>query len=84
MKIITKVVFRKYNDSEIIALFPYINEKNYSVLSYMHMGQHSVCDYNEVIKQTKLATEQEYENLKIELENIGYNLQVIKKAKVRF
>lgn len=86
-KEITKVVFRKFKDNdEIIALFPETAySRNYTVLSYMHIGQHGEADYTHVINQTSPATEEEYVDLKDELENqVGYNLKVLKKASVRF
>jgi len=79
----TDVIFRvdKTKDFEntIFALFPHIKEHNNSVLYYQHIGQHSTADYDHCIKTSKLATENEYKNLFIELESIGYNLNVIKK-----
>jgi hypothetical protein len=80
-KFITKVVFRKFKEGDIIALFPQQIGNSYRVGSYMHIGQHSECDYNHVVNCTKLATEAEYANLKMELEDIGYNLKVYKKGK---
>jgi len=76
---ITNVVFRKFKDGEIIALMPYEIELHYECLSYMHIGQHSVADYNHCINTTKLATESEYAELKKEMEFLGYNIKVIKK-----
>ncbi len=78
---VTEVIFRKYKSDDIIALFPYEVE-NFSgdISSYMHVGQHGIAEYNHVIKNTKLATEEEYKVLKHELENeFGYNLKVIRK-----
>ena len=78
----TKVIFRKFSDGSIIALFPELTDnKKYTVLSYMQIGQHSDVDYQNVISQTKMATENEYQVLKDELESLGYELNVIKKSK---
>jgi len=81
---ITKVVFRKFKENnQIIALFPTLTDKRkYTVESYMHVGQHSDADYNHCIKITKQCTESEYKDLYNELTNIGYNLKVMKKAKL--
>lgn len=68
----TKVIFRKFKDGQIIALFP--NEQDwYLVMSYMHIGQHSRADYNYIISITKPATEEEYKDLYDELKRIGYD-----------
>lgn len=80
-KHITKVSFRKWK-KDIIALFPYIltDIKGYLCSSYMHIGQHSSADYNGIVNQSKPAKEDEYKDLKKELESLGYNLEVIKKV----
>lgn len=70
----TKVIFRKYRDGQIIALFPEFKEKN-GVLSYMTVGQHGMVDYN-VIRATKPAKPTEYSSLLNELQYIGYNVKV--------
>lgn len=81
---VTEVVFRKYKDGQVIALFPY-NVENYKgdIVSFMHVGQHSGADYNHVVNKTKLITNpEEYKELKHELENdMGYDLKVIRKRK---
>jgi len=76
----TKVVFRKFKDGEIIALFPYEFWQDFFVSSYMHVGQHSGAEYTGIIRTTKPANEQEYKPLFDELVNIGYDLQIIKRA----
>ena len=75
----TKVVFRKYKDGQIIALFPDIINRNY-IMSYTHIGQHSNADRS-IVYDTKPATEEEYKELYAELVNeVGYDdLQVVKK-----
>ena len=79
-KYITEVIFRKFNDGEILALFPYdIFNHRGGVTSYVHVGQHGEADYRHCVNRTNLATEQEYKDLKEELESIGYNLKAVKK-----
>jgi len=81
---VTDVIFRKFKDGEIIALFPYIPEFRYKTcMSYMHVGQHGTATLN-IIDSTKLATEEEYLNLFTELENqVGYKLRIMKKINWR-
>lgn len=42
-----KVVFRRFKEGGVIALFPYIpwNESENTITSYMHAGQHGAADY---------------------------------------
>ncbi len=77
----TKVIFRKFKDKEIIALFPEIEagERGYNCLSYMTVGQHSPADPS-IVHNTTLAIPEEYQELYTELEEmVGYKLQVVKK-----
>ncbi len=79
---VTKVVFRKTKDNgEVIVLFveePGTNEFH-TCLAYVHVGQHFAVDPALVISTSTLATENEYQGLKEELEQKGYNLKVIKR-----
>lgn len=79
----TEVVFRKWKDGDIIALFPYDFDDYNGILcnSYMHVGQHSSADYFHIVGNSRLATKEEYQDLFNELENhVGYKLKVIKKV----
>lgn len=83
----TKVVFRKWNDGEVIALFPDIpfNTRDYTTISYEHRGQHGAADYSGVIARTTPATEPEYRDLLAELRFIGYKeLYIVKRARPKF
>lgn len=80
MKTKDVVIFRKFKDGEILALFPYMNEGDYEVNSYMHLGQHCCADYTHCIQTTSPANESEYEELKQELTSIGYDLDIRKRA----
>ena len=72
----TKVVFRKFPDGQVIALFYEEEWSNpYDFASYMHVGQHGSADIG-IVYDTELATTDEYADLKEELESIGYNLDV--------
>ncbi len=82
-----KVLFRKFKrGGDIIALFPeQTNRNNYTIASYMHIGQHSDADYDRVISQTTPAKEGEYADLLAELICIGYeDLRVIEKCKPKY
>ena len=76
----TKVIFRKFPDGGIIALFPELPGTNNAgtCLNYVHEGQHgsgeATCD------GTILARPKEYEALYDELTGvIGYELIVVKR-----
>jgi len=86
MEEITKVVFRKFKDGEkevIAILFSVsdVNPGNY--MSYMHVGQHGETT-QDITSFTKLATKEEYSDLKKELEtHFGYKLKVYRKIQRR-
>jgi len=77
---VTDVIFRKYCNGQVFALFPYIPEFRYGTcMDYMHVGQHGTAHLG-IIKNTKLATEEEYKDLHSELINqVGYKLRILKK-----
>lgn len=69
----TKVIYRKFKDGDIIALFPEIeSDPMGNILSYMHVGQHGSANIG-IVYQTKPATPEEYAKLHKELINIGYD-----------
>ena len=70
---LTRVVFRRFKEGEIIALFPYMpwNAHGNAVTSYMHTGQHAAADYAGVIAVTRPATAEEYRELLAELTSSG-------------
>lgn len=74
------VAFRKFDDGEVIAIFPTIfpvpeNSTN-EVLSYMHVGQHGMC-MECLVNELEKASKEEYAPLKKELEMIGYSVNVL-------
>ena len=80
------IVFRKFNNGEIIALFPQFSyRKNYTIESYMHIGQHGECDPL-IVHKTSLATQEEYEPLLNEIKSIyhDYDIRVMKKLKIKW
>lgn len=75
----TKVVFRKWPNGDILALFPEVPADNTGNLcsSYEHVGQHSGADYYHCISKTRPALPSKYASLKAELEHTGYCLNVV-------
>lgn len=78
----TDMVFRvdttKDFKGTVFALFPHdVSTLHGSVTFYQHVGQHGLADYNHCIKTSRPATEEEAKDLKVELEGIGYNIQVV-------
>jgi hypothetical protein len=78
-----KVVFRKFKEGDIIALFPRLPGTNspYTCDSYMHFGQSGSAD-PEIVKITKPATPEEYADLAKELRSMGFELDI--KTRVRY
>ena len=74
------VAFRKFEDGEVIAIFPNIypvaKDSKAEVMSYMHMGQHGMC-MECLVNELEKASKEEYTPLKKELEMIGYLVNVI-------
>lgn len=80
-KDITKVIFRKFKEGDIIAMFPELPGTNKldTCLSYMHIGQHGAASVF-LYTNCKLATPEEYQPLFKELIAIGYKLKVVKRV----
>ena len=78
-KPLTRVIFRTWKDDKsIFALFPDLQEQQYCSC-YVHVGQHSLADYNSVMQYTRPATRAEYTPLARELKAIGYRLEIIRR-----
>jgi hypothetical protein len=77
----TRVIFRKWSNGNVVALFPreIAAMRVTYCMSYMHIGQHSAADIS-IIDDTKPATPEEYADLKAELERIGYDLEVFQRT----
>jgi len=80
----TDIIFRVFK-KEVIALFPHeVCDRQGNVTSYQHLGQHSGADYRHIIQNSKKATEQEYKNLKKEMENLGYSLNLVSRQNRKY
>ena len=76
----TKVIFRKFPEGDVIALFPEEKADNqYHCASYQHIGQHSPASVA-LCHQLEKATPPEFAPLKAELEQLGYDLTVRQKV----
>lgn len=80
----TEVIFRKVKSGDfkgtIEAFFPYdISDTKGNVTCYAHIGQHSGACWDYLLFNTIPAKENEYSELKSELESIGYNLKITKR-----
>jgi hypothetical protein len=77
----TKVIFRKFRNGDVIALFPEVaGSSNPSTCqSYTHVGQHGAADPH--LTATYPATAEEYAPLLAELKRIGYDdLEICKRV----
>jgi len=78
----TDVMFRKEKDNTILAVFPYdIADQEGNIMGYAHLGQHTAVCWDFVLFDTKPANE--FDDLKKELESIGYNLNIVKRRNYR-
>ena len=78
----TSVVFLIHNTdnqhSDLFAFFPKIVEQNSVYMCYARNGQHSPC-HIDYARESRLATPEEYDPLREELESLGYNLNILSK-----
>ena len=72
----TVVVFRKWRDGGILALFPKVASMPGHCSSYEHIGQHGAADYQGCVMRTVAAKPAEYADLARELTGRGYNLEI--------
>ena len=75
---VTPVIFRRWPDGSIIALFPTIPD-DYAgrfCSSYARIGSHSGADYQGVISRTTPTSAKEHEALKQELEGYPYEYRL--------
>jgi hypothetical protein len=72
MSALTRVHFRKWPDSDIMALFPDEPDGPSLITSYMHVGQHGPA-HRRLIMELESATPDEYVSLKRELESAPFN-----------
>jgi hypothetical protein len=78
----TDIIFRKFKEGDVIAIFPYFNGTYdpATCQSYMRVGQHGHCEPSYVVDKTKLATPEEYEPLLKELRDVvGYTNITVRK-----
>lgn len=78
-----KVIFRKWPDGQIDALFPEIpyDDKGWSCMVYARVGQHAGANCARVIGETVPATPEEYQSLLRELGQIGYKrLRIVQRV----
>jgi len=81
----TPVMFRKFKEGDIVAIFP--EQPGTNELStcgcYQHIGQHGSASIF-IERYTKPSKPEEYAELMQELEGIGYNLKIYKRWQGKF
>ncbi len=84
---VMKVVFRvsRKDGKDVYALLPESQaDYNNHVTCYQHVGGHCAADYHMCMRESRPATPKEYAGLKSEMEQRGYILQVVKRARPFF
>ena len=71
------------DDGEVLAVFPGFAHDAICVVRYQHIGQHSACDLDFCKSAPEVKDPAVYADLKEELEQRGYNLNVISKDCLR-
>lgn len=74
----TVVIFRKFADGDVIALFPYLPASPDPAMceSFIHFGQHGAADLAGVMSRTRPAVPGEYAALRRELESAPYSYRL--------
>lgn len=75
----TKVLFYKVERDDILAVFPLepASLDPEEMMCYAHVGQHGGCVIA-AVRGKALASPEEYKSLKKELEEVGYELEILK------
>lgn len=85
---VTPVIFRKWRDGDVIALFPCEpgDPSPATCSSYMRVGQHGAANPQHVILATRAAKPVEYRDLQQELEAApyGYRLKIYRRYQRRW
>ncbi len=71
----TTVIYRRWPNGDIIALFPDLPGIYPYITSYQHFGQHGDADYGHVIASTRPVKPADATELAAELASIGYDLR---------
>ena len=76
----TRAIFL-YNEEnkDLFAYFPDEDQGRGMKSGYSHIGQHSSV-HSDYAMESRQATEEEYKDLKAELESMGYNLKVVNRS----
>jgi hypothetical protein len=76
------VVFRRWKNGGLIALFPELpaDMSGFLVDAYEHIGQHGGADYHGVIQQTSPCSVSDAADLITELRTIGYELKPVRRV----
>ena len=76
------VVFRRWKNGGLIALFPELPADIFGDFcdAYETVGQHGGADYHGVIQQTKPCSVSDAANLAAELRTIGYELKPMRRV----
>lgn len=74
----SRVVFKVCDDGDVVACLLDVPAMKHCVMSYMHVGQHGDAQMD-WCAGLKTATPEQYEDLKAELESLGYLLRVLKR-----
>jgi hypothetical protein len=76
------VVFRRWRNGDVIALFPELPSdlSGNHCDAYEHVGQHGGADYHGVIRATRPCSLSEATDLAAELRTIGYELKPVKRV----
>lgn len=78
MKTKTAVIFRKWANGDVIAVFPaeVADQCADHCMSYEHVGQHGACSVD-IAQMTSPCNESDYQPLYKELTSIGYDLKIV-------
>lgn len=84
MNATVKVVFRAYDDGEVIALFPEMFDQDGNTKGYSHKASWFFVEYRKIMRVTRPAKQKEYIALFQEIRGKGFTgLMVYKRARIK-
>lgn len=80
---VVKIIFRTYDNGRTLGLLPHTFEEYSGMVTAYDGEDFLLVEPNEVISETKPSEFEEYEDIQLALEEIGFKLKIVKRFTIK-